>query len=69
MRFLHSFGFNNAETLVRVPFLWLLVDKMDVVSPLAQFGTLTAAFILRYTFHSRVVYAPTAAGTAESSSR
>ncbi|WAH97251.1 GtrA family protein [Arthrobacter sp. MMS18-M83] len=63
IRFLHSFGFNNAETLARVPFLWLLVDKMGVVSPLAQLGTLSAAFIVRYTFHSRVVYAPTPAAT------
>jgi dolichol-phosphate mannosyltransferase len=61
IRFLHSFGFNNAETLARVPFLWLLVDKMGVVSPLAQLGTLSAAFIVRYSFHSRVVYAPAAA--------
>lgn len=56
-RFVHSFGFNNAETLVRMPFLWLLVDKVGIFGPLAQFGTLAAAFTLRYMFHSRVVYA------------
>lgn len=64
MRFLHSFGFNNAETLVRMPFLWLLVYKAGMFSPLAQFGTLCVAVILRYVFYSRVIYAPAPVGPA-----
>lgn len=55
-RFWMSFGFNNAETLLRMPLLWLLVELAGMQSLLAQGGTLLVAFLLRYAFHSRVVY-------------
>ncbi|MEX5265620.1 GtrA family protein [Kocuria sp. CPCC 205231] len=57
-RFLQSFLFNNAEAALRLPVLWLLVDAAGTAALLAQAGTLAGAFVLRYLFHSRVVYRP-----------
>ncbi|WP_334683972.1 GtrA family protein [Arthrobacter sp. CAN_A214] len=55
-RFLQSVGFNNAEALLRLPVLVLLVEVLLINSVIAQAGTLAAAFGLRYLFHSKVVY-------------
>lgn len=55
-RFLHSFGFNNVDAVLRLPLLWLIVEFLGVASVMAQAGTLFAAFLLRYLYHSRVVY-------------
>jgi dolichol-phosphate mannosyltransferase len=55
-RFLQSFGFNNLDAAVRLPFLWVLVEYAGMASLVAQAGTLVAAFLLRYLFHARVVY-------------
>lgn len=55
-RFLHSFGFNNAEALLRLPVLVFAVETLMVNSVIAQGLTLAAAFTLRYFFHSKVVY-------------
>ncbi|MEC5198430.1 dolichol-phosphate mannosyltransferase [Arthrobacter sp. PL16] len=55
-RFLQSVGFNNAEALLRLPVLVLLVEMLLINSVLAQAGTLAAAFGLRYLFHTKVVY-------------
>jgi putative flippase GtrA len=65
MRFVSSFSFNNAEALVRMPLLWLLVERLGVLSPLAQLETILAAFAARYIFHARIVYAPATHGPAE----
>lgn len=50
--------FNNAEALVRMPFLILLVERMHVWALLAQAVTLAIAFVARFLFVSRVVYRP-----------
>lgn len=57
-RFGQSFAFNNIETVVRMPVMWLLVDTMHVAAVLATAITLVVAFVVRFTFHSRVVYRP-----------
>lgn len=56
-RFLQSVGFNNLEALLRVPVLVLLVEALAVNSVIAQAGTLACAFVVRYLFHAKVVYA------------
>ncbi len=53
--------FNNAEALVRLPFLVLLVQALHAPSVLAQGVTLGCAFLARFLFMSRVVYRPSAA--------
>jgi dolichol-phosphate mannosyltransferase len=50
--------FNNAEALVRLPVLVLLVGTMHVFALLAQAVTLALAFVARFLFVSRVVYRP-----------
>ena len=57
-RFLQSFGFNNLDAAARLPVLWLLVEFAGMGSLVAQAGTLVAAFLVRYLYHSRVVYRP-----------
>lgn len=63
-RFGQSFTFNNVETLVRIPIMALLVETMHIAAVLATAITLVVAFVVRFTFHSRIVYRP-----RESSSR
>ncbi|WP_082506872.1 glycosyltransferase [Arthrobacter sp. Leaf337] len=58
-RFLHSFGFNNAEALLRLPVLMVAVETLMINSVVAQGLTLLAAFTVRYLYHSKVVYRPT----------
>ena len=55
-RILASFGFNNIETLVRMPVLVLLVSVLLVTSLVAQAATLAVAFLIRFAFTSRVIY-------------
>lgn len=59
-RFGQSFTFNNVETVVRLPVMALLVETMHVAAVLATAITLVVAFVVRFTFHSRVVYRPRA---------
>ncbi|KIS27192.1 glycosyl transferase family 2 [Arthrobacter sp. SPG23] len=72
-RFLYSFGFNNAEALLRLPILMFAVETHMINSVIAQGITLLAAFTLRYLYHSKVVYrsrqATPAAATALGSRR
>ncbi len=56
VRILQSVGFNNVEALLRIPILVLLVEMLSLNSILAQAGTLAAAFVIRYLFHSKIVY-------------
>jgi len=58
VRFAKSFSFNNAEALVRIPLLALLVETWHISSVLAAAITLAVAFFARFFFHSLVVYAP-----------
>ncbi len=57
-RFGQSFTFNNVETLVRMPVMAVLVETMHVAAVLATAITLVVAFVVRFTFHSRIVYRP-----------
>ncbi len=57
-RFGQSFTFNNVETIVRMPVMALLVETMHVAAVLATAITLVVAFVVRFTFHSRIVYRP-----------
>ncbi|MDZ8200485.1 glycosyltransferase family 2 protein [Microbacterium sp. SSW1-59] len=64
VRFAKSFGFNNAEALVRIPLVALLVESWHVSAVLATGITLVLAFFVRFVFHSLVVYAPRKPGEA-----
>jgi putative flippase GtrA len=55
-RIFASFGFNNIETLVRLPVLMLLVEALLIPGLLAQAATLAVAFLARFAFTSRVIY-------------
>lgn len=57
-RFVKSFAFNNAEALIRIPVLAILVENAHIPSVLAAALTLVAAFVFRFVFHALVVYAP-----------
>ncbi|WP_424449282.1 glycosyltransferase [Microbacterium arborescens] len=57
-RFLKSFSFNNAEAIIRIPVLWVLVENAHIPSVIAAGLTLIAAFVVRFVFHALVVYAP-----------
>lgn len=57
-RFAKSFTFNNVELLVRIPVVAFLVNSWHVTAVLATAITLAVAFVVRFVFHSLVVYAP-----------
>lgn len=64
-RFVQSVGFNSAETALRIPLLFLIVESTAVffestslLSLGAQAVTLLAAFVVRFLFHARIVYRP-----------
>lgn len=62
-RLLAFFGFNNVETLVRIPVLILLVELLNIPGVLAQALTLAVAFLVRFAFTSRVIYRVRPTGT------
>lgn len=53
-----SVGFNTIEMVLRLPVLFFVVEFTPVSSLPAQAVTITAAFVLRFLYHSRVVYRP-----------
>lgn len=57
-RFAHSFTYNAADATARLPLLWWLVEITSIPSVIAQAVTLAVAFVLRFVFHSRIVYRP-----------
>lgn len=69
LRFAKSFTFNNAEALVRIPIMALLVESWHISAVLATGLTLIVAFFVRFVFHSLVVYAPRKAGAETSRAR
>lgn len=69
LRFAKSFGFNNAEALIRIPIMALLVETWHISAVLATGLTLVVAFIVRFVFHSLVVYAPRRPGVEPSRAR
>ena len=62
VRFGKSAAFNNAELVVRVPVIALLVNAWHIQSVIAAGITLVVAFVVRFLYHSLVVYAPRRAG-------
>ncbi|MCT9819234.1 glycosyltransferase family 2 protein [Microbacterium sp. W1N] len=57
-RFAKSFAFNNAEAVIRIPIVALMVSTSHISAVLATAITLVVAFFVRFVFHSLVVYAP-----------
>ncbi len=57
-RFAKSFAFNNVEAAIRIPILAVMVNTWHVSAVLATAITLAIAFVVRFVFHSLVVYAP-----------
>lgn len=57
-RFAKSFTFNNVELLVRIPLVGLMVNTGHLTAVVATAITLAVAFVVRFVFHSLVVYAP-----------
>lgn len=57
-RFAKSFTFNNAELVIRIPIVALMVSGGHISAVIATGITLVVAFIVRFVFHSLVVYAP-----------
>ncbi|MBZ4487404.1 glycosyltransferase family 2 protein [Microbacterium sp. cx-55] len=66
-RFAKSFAFNNAELIVRIPITTLIISNWHISVVIATGITLVAAFVLRFLFHSLVVYAPRRAGARKTS--
>ncbi|MCU1509545.1 MAG: hypothetical protein JWQ12_1810 [Glaciihabitans sp.] len=58
MRLVQSVTFNGSETVIRTAVLWLLVESTPFPSIAAQAALLAIAFVLRFVYHSRVVYKP-----------
>lgn len=69
LRFAKSFTFNNAEALIRIPVMALLVESWHISVVVATAVTLLAAFFVRFVFHSLVVYAPRKAGVEPTRAR
>ncbi len=56
VRLVQSVAFNNVEAALRLPFLVLLVSGLGMYAVVVQGITLAASFVLRFAFHSKVVY-------------
>ncbi|KRB37154.1 glycosyl transferase family 2 [Microbacterium sp. Root180] len=69
VRFGKSFGFNNAEALIRIPIMALLVETWHISAVVATGLTLIVAFFVRFVFHSLVVYAPRRGGVEPTRAR
>lgn len=57
-RFGKSFAFNNAEAVIRIPIVAFMVETGHISAVVATAVTLVVAFVVRFVFHSLVVYAP-----------
>ena len=68
-RFAKSFTFNNAELLIRIPIVALMVGTGHISAVIATAITLIVAFVVRFVFHSLVVYAPRKPGAQVSRAR
>jgi len=68
-RFLKSFTFNNVELIVRIPVVGLMVSTGHITAVVATAITLAIAFVVRFVFHSLVVYAPRRAGAKKTHAR
>ena len=57
-RFLLSFGFNSVEAILRTAALFLIVETTVIHSLVAQAMLIAVGFLIRFVYHSRVVYKP-----------
>ncbi len=55
-RFGQSMTFNLTETAIRTTLLWIIVEHTIVPSLVAQAVLIAVGFVLRFIFHSRIVY-------------
>lgn len=67
-RFAKSLLFNNLEAVIRIPALWILVQFWSFASIPSAAALLFLAFVARFVFHSRMIYAPPAASCEKQSS-
>lgn len=58
VRFAQSFTFNNIEAALRIPLLAVMVESWQLPVVFAAALTLVAAFVVRFLFHSLIVYRP-----------
>ena len=58
LRFALSVGFNGADSALRLPLLAVLVEFAGMNPLIAQAMTLAIAFVMRFLYHSRIVYRP-----------
>ncbi|GAA5033932.1 glycosyltransferase family 2 protein [Microbacterium fluvii] len=68
-RFAKSFTFNNAEAAIRIPIIAVMVESWHFSAVVATALTLVVAFVVRFVFHSLVVYAPRGPGQEVSTAR
>lgn len=57
-RLVQSFAFNGAETILRTAALWAIVESTPLPSLLVQALLIAVGFVLRFVYHSRIVYRP-----------
>lgn len=57
-RFGQSMAFNGVETAVRTALLWLIVEAFPIPSLVVQAVLIAVGFVLRFVYHSRIVYRP-----------
>jgi dolichol-phosphate mannosyltransferase len=58
LRFGQSMTFNLSETALRTFLLWVVVETTVVPSLVAQAALIAVGFVIRFVYHSRVVYKP-----------
>lgn len=68
VRFGKSMAFNGVETVVRTALLWFIVEALPLPSKpvlglLVQAALIGVGFVLRFIYHSQVVYRPTRTAT------
>ncbi|MEO7348271.1 MAG: glycosyltransferase family 2 protein [Terrimesophilobacter sp.] len=57
-RFMLSFGFNSVEAILRTTALYLIVETTPLHSLVTQAMLIAVGFLIRFVYHSRVVYRP-----------
>lgn len=57
-RFGQSVAFNGVETVARTALLWVIVETTPIPSLLVQAGLIATGFVVRFVYHSRIVYRP-----------
>jgi dolichol-phosphate mannosyltransferase len=58
LRFGQSLAFNGTETVIRTAILWVIVERTTFPSVPVQAALLAIGFLLRFVYHSRIVYRP-----------